>query len=205
MKKICLALASSAVLFSVAYAGGPDTAPAFRPSIYAEGNVGYGFAKRNGNYGIQIGAVDFTNHNGGLTWGGDLGFNWTPNFGLEAGYWKPINANMRSDSGYNLNNFQSNVVYAAMKYRWPVLHNLEAFAKLGPAVYLVKANPSGGSTVANMNTLQFLAAAGAQYHFYHYFVANLTYTFVNGTGDGVTGAQPPLNILSGGLGVEFAV
>jgi len=208
MNKLAIALSTSAILASAAFAGGPDypIPPKTKhetPSIYFEANVGYARANWSDNYGAL--GVTMNNPTGGFIWGVDGGFNWTKNLALEAGYWKPDSIRVKNANGAQLNYFETNIIYAVMKYNLPIMHKLNAFAKLGPAFYLVTANPTNNSRVHNLHDVQLMAAAGFDYHFTKRFFANATYTFINGTGNENTAIQPPINMVTGGLGVQFAL
>lgn len=158
VKKIILTagVIASAVGASAAMAGGPDNVampvtPAFQPNVYVEVHAGYADANWNRFRGIYNTAALGHDPRGGFTFGGDIGYQFMRNLGVEVGAFylprvsgttgaTPVGTTIPAGVG---NRTTSWFAYAAGKLTVPVYDNLDVYGKLGAAYRRLDNNGAG--------------------------------------------------------------
>lgn len=214
----------AAIASSFALAGGPDVVPPLEANdvgIYAEGNVGYGFT----NWGNEAfpGVINTSNGHGGVTAGGDVGYQWTENLAAELGasYLSQVKGIVTSPvpvPGATINTFKLDnwFAYFAMKLMAPVffVDNLDIFFKAGLAYRpsdLFVTDPFDNETSGNVNHWGPVFATGLLYQYQNWLI-NAQWMYlterekvVSTSVVPVFSAVPPAYLLTLGLGYRFAV
>lgn len=200
VKKLLVMGAASvaAVGASAAMAGGPDhmampVAPAFQPSVYLEGHLGYAqsnWADELAN-GVMGAAVNNANGSvfsptdkgkGGFAGGVDLGYNATQHLAVEGGWMylpevkgthnTAVNRTITGLANGATANVKSWMAYAAAKFSVPVMENLNLFGKVGVAYRSLKYSVS--QTVAGLAN-----STGKGHYWTPVFAAGLQYMMQN--------------------------
>jgi len=204
--KLLLSLASTIVFAQAVLAGGSDPlqcpAPA-KPAVeasyfYATGSIGYAQAPwddiAGGTYGIAT--ISFPkNANGGLTWGGNIGYQYRSWLGLELGALQLPKVTMKvtiNSPGMPVTPgaISSYIIYLAAKLSHPLTHNLTLFSKFGIGYQNLTADKSldqGDDGVHSNSNFGPFFAAGLAYQFMHNLSANLQ--FARATGQSIHGGH----------------
>ena len=219
---------------SAALAGGFDYVPA--PSyvgMYVGSNLGYayrpwlkdastivGFAKQAAVLGSA------SRGNGGFTFGGDLGYQFSQYFAVEGGwYYLPelkfttnakISPSKISPLVAGTYDVKSGMAYGAFKGMAPVCANTYIFSKLGVAYTYNRSSAASSvalptleapfSVAPRSNFWNPLFAAGIQYYFTPNWSVNAQYTFVpgyRGVSSSRFAAVPAIHLFTVALGYKF--
>lgn len=209
-KLLVLAAGVAAISATAAMAGGvdhmamPATQPAFQNSIYLDGHLGYAQSDWKST---DIFDVISKNGQGGFTGGLDMGYNFTRNIALEAGwFYLPEVTGTYAGSTSTDDTVKSWVLYTAAKLSAAVMDDLDIFGKVGVGyrslAWSVEAN--------NINGHYWLPlfAAGLEYTYGSWlFGAQYTYMPANAdvnSNNGYNQAQSA-SLYTGFVGYKFSV
>lgn len=207
VKKLLVLAAGVAVIGATsAMAGGPDhmampAQPAFQNSVYIDAQLGY--ASTNNAAVHYLGSRIVDNKNGGFTGGVDMGYQFTRNIALEAGWLYLPNSGYASTTPALTGQVRSWVVYAAAKLSAEVMADLDIFAKAGVGYRDLNqsfngANSTGGYWLP-------LMAAGLEYT-YGSWLFGAQYTFITGNGSStLTDNGSKANLYTAFVGYKFNV
>lgn len=239
------AAALTVVGASAALAGGPDhmamaaAAPASQNSVYVDLHAGYAQSNwtENNTNGVMGGSrssvgglfAPSSNGKGGFTGAADLGYNFTQNVALEAGwfYLPEVKGNVTSigrgvAAAGSTAKVNSWFAYTAAKLSVPVMENVDLFGKVGVAYrelsYDVPATVSALGATGTGNYWSPIFGAGLEYTLGSWLVgAQYTYLPSNEAvnralsssttlaGCGAPNAAPDVNLYTAFLGYTFNV
>ena len=206
-KLLVLAAGLTVIGATAAIAGGPDhmampAQPAFQNSIYIDAQLGY--ASVNNDAFNVLGNLVNNNKNGGFTGGVDMGYTFTRNIALEAGWlYLPNTGFAHSTAPVFSGQVRSWLIYAAAKFSAEVMENLDLFAKTGVGyrdnnLSINGNNSSGGYWLP-------LMAAGLEYT-YGSWLFGAQYTFITGNGSSsIDNNGAKANLYTGFVGYKFNV
>ena len=201
-KLLVLAAGLTVIGATAAIAGGPDhmampAQPAFQNSIYIDAQLGY--AQTNNDVFLGNAVVD--NKNGGFTGGVDMGYTFTRNIALEAGWLYLPNTGI-STVDFN-GQVRSWLIYAAAKFSAEVMENLDLFAKAGVGYRDLNYSFNGHNSTGNYWLP--LMAAGLEYT-YGSWLFGAQYTFVTGNSSKtINDNGTKANLYTGFVGYKFNV
>lgn len=222
VKKILIlsAAVAAAMGATAALAGGPEYVPGYQPHVYVEGNVGYAWIDWR-NFAFTPFLFGFNNNNnnnnqGGFAGGGDIGYMFTRNLGLEVGaYYLPrVNGNdFFFGNPLTVNNWFG---YIGGRISVPIYQNIDLFGKVGAAWRSLNWTGAGAGALGLGNSTYWapMFAVGGKYQINDNWSVNVMYTRVAGNNtfsgnNNVFGVNsrlaPPVNMVTGGIGYEFAV
>jgi hypothetical protein len=217
VKRNLIIAAAAAFGVSAAYAGGPDmmAAPAasgFTPNFYAELGLGYADTQYdqfqiNSATSSPITTTNTTNPNGGLSYGGDFGYQFMPHLAVElgGGYLPEYKFDGGSYGGTTGNSVSSWYAYGAGRIDTMIKDKINVFAKAGVSY-------RGGSfTVAGTDYDDYywgpIFGAGVSYDVRDNIYVSAEYNHLGGSSD--TADQnitaPDVNIYMGKVGYKFNV
>lgn len=208
-KLLVLAAATAATMGATsAFAGGVDStysapmaATAPTSYFYVQGNLGY--AGTNWKSGSDAAATNWSNGNGGFTWGVDAGYMWTQNLGLEVGYYMfPTAKATVAGAGAKA---QQWAMYGAAKFAVPVYPNMDIYAKAGLGYNRSELSGSiTGNTNAKYHKWGFVGGAGVDYTFDNNVFLDVQYMYFQGRA-ATDIAVSNVSTYTMGVGYKFAM
>ena len=207
-KTLSLAITGS-ILSTLAYAGSADQnsnelMPAAQSSyVYIQGNVGYASTSWENGL-VSNTTTNWSNGNGGFTWGVDAGYMWTKNLGLELGYFMFPSASW-TGSGLTTDLDQW-AFYGAAKLALPICNNIDLYTKIG--VNYNRGKFSQPSSSITSHKWGLLAGAGLDYTFSNNVFIEAQYLYFQGDyGNGNSSPLPVSGVstYTAGVGYKFSV
>ncbi|MDP1573718.1 MAG: outer membrane beta-barrel protein [Coxiellaceae bacterium] len=206
-KLLVLAAGLTVIGATAAMAGGPDhmampAQPAFQNSVYIDAQLGYA-STNTADYTLAgVSVVD--NKNGGFAGGVDMGYTFTRNIALEAGWLYLPNAGFANPTNTVTGQVRSWVLYAAAKFSAEVMENLDLFAKAGVGYRNLNWSLNGANSSGNYWLP--LMAAGIEYT-YGSWLFGAQYTFITGNSSNSTlqDNAGKMNMYTGFVGYKFNV
>jgi opacity protein-like surface antigen len=181
------------VISLFAYLATATTAHAFEDNyLYLQANLGYAdqpWKKVFGtlNYPDSVGHTSWSNGNGGVTYGFNIGYHAFKHLGAEVGYFGFTRAKLTSTNsdefGFSKASFHANDVYLAARALLPISSHFQLFAKAGIHSKII----SGSKKTFNNawryqepTTVGPAFAAGLQYMINQKVGLNLQYFYLGG-------------------------
>ncbi|MCH9643584.1 MAG: outer membrane beta-barrel protein [Gammaproteobacteria bacterium] len=200
MKKLTVSIiaATALVATGVSFAGGPDhyrhsnnvasVAPTQRSGVYVNGGIGYG--------NITSKADSTVDSKKGFVWNGALGYQFNPYIAVEAGYLALPTVKFNDNSTEH-----SGVWNLLAKGMYPVMSNLDVFAKAGVGVTRDSYTADGTTTSDTNHRIVPIVGGGADYYVTNNvaITGQVLYTFQNGS----NGAVNFPSSLNGLVGVTY--
>lgn len=183
--------------------------------IYFHANAGYAYhpwASLIGPPDPDSSTYNWDNGNDGLTYGLDIGYQFSQYFGVETGYYGLPNATL-TQIGITSAQFKTNVYYVALRGLLPITQSLSATGKVGIGAQVMNGNRATFNEDGwqENNSTNAMLGAGLDYAISNNVDVNLQYLFFNGKTSNVdytignTQILPDAQLLTLGIGYSFSV
>lgn len=205
-------LFTAALLVGNAFASSAPEMAKFSPYVYGDINIGYAYHPWQYSFGSFGEGESWNNGNGGFAYGLDIGYSFYRYLGIEAAYYRLPTAKLKNLGGNNYN-FTTNTAYLALKGVFPIMNQLDVFAKLGFGYQ----NASVGSSFNQANGYKEnnyigpMFGLGAEYVFSNNVTVDAQYLYLQGDihnveyASGRTQIVPNANLFLVGVGYRFSV
>ena len=165
MKKYTIGLIAATALVATSAMAAPVkskvVAPTERTGFYVDGGLGYGYNGVNKDFQTQVKDAGGSLSRGGFAGLVGTGYQFNKNFAVEADYLRMPGAKVKN-AGVADETLTHNAIAMAVKGMYPVMDNVNAFAKAGVA-YQFGSNKTVGSAKQNYHSGSPLLAVGAEY------------------------------------------